>query len=634
MAAILLYGLLGLIGAFFVYWFVFRSDGSEETEEEVLENKEYVDDGRPKMLILYGSQTGTAEEFSNTLAQDAKKYGFNAISKDMVDFSPEELSQEKLVVLLVATYGEGEPTDNARDFYEYYKDTSLANDSLSGVKFSVFGLGNKQYKIYQAMARFFDKRFEELGGERFFDKGEGDADADIEEDFEEWKTHMLLRASEIFSTSIQEEEDDYEQKFTLDYLKKPITMTPFKTTTHSPDAKHPFLSTITRNEQLLKSSGTDNRSTVHVDFNIKGSGIKYEAGDHLAVYPANNEALVNAYLKKLGVSDEQADTPFQLRNHKDNRLASYFPKDAMTIRIALTYYLELSDLAKKKAFKVMAHFATDESERAKLKLLASNSEEGKLEYHKFVKEESRITLDVLNYFKSVVLPIEAFLEIVPKMQVRYYSIASSSQLHPESISAVVAVVRYKIPNGTQREGVCSSYLERLAVGKQVYIYVRQSSFHLPSDPKTPVIMVGPGTGIAPFVGFLEQRRAMLKKGVSLGPCHLYFGCRKKAEDYIYQNEMENALKDGVISLLDVAFSRDQGSKVYVQHKLEARSEELFNLLNNGAYFYICGDAKYMAKDVEKVILNSIQKYGKMDEKAAMDYLEKLGVRYQKDVWSA
>ncbi|EFC50742.1 NADPH-cytochrome P450 oxidoreductase [Naegleria gruberi] len=585
------------------------------------------------MLILYGSQTGTAEEFSNTLAQDAKKYGFNAVAKDMVDFEPDQISNEKLVILMVATYGEGEPTDNARDFYEYYKDTSISSDMLSGVKFSVFGLGNKQYKIYQAMARFFDKRFEELGGERFFRKGEGDADADIEEDFEEWKSHMLLTASDIFSTTITEEEEEYEPKFTLDFLKKNIAMTPFKSSSSAPDAKHPFLATISKKEQLLKSSGSDNRSTVHVDFNITDSGIKYEAGDHLAVYPANNENLVNAYLARIGITNEQADAPFQLRNHKDNRLASYFPKDAMTLRIAFTYYMDLNELAKKKAFKVMAHYAQNESERTELKLLASNSEEGKAKYNSFVKEGCRNVLEVLNHFTSVKLPVDGLLEIVPKMQVRYYSIASSSQLHPNTISAVVAVVKYTTPIGANKEGVCSSYLERIDVDKKAFIYVRQSSFRLPQDPKTPVIMVGPGTGIAPFLGFLEQRTAMKNRGVELGPCHLYFGCRKRGEDYIYSEEMEKAERDGVISLLDVAFSRDQGNKVYVQHRLESRSEELFNFLNNGGYFYICGDAKHMAKDVENVMLNSIQKYGRMTEKDAQDYLEKLGHRYQKDVWS-
>jgi len=586
------------------------------------------------MLILYGSQTGTAEEFANTLAQDAKKYGFNAVSKDMVDYEPDQLSSESLVVFLVATYGEGEPTDNARDFYEYLKNSSLSADTLSGVKFTVFGLGNKQYKIYQAMGRFFDKRLEEIGAERMFKEGEGDADADIEEDFEEWKNQMLLYASETFSTTIQEEEEVYQPKFTFDYLKKQTSMAPFKTSSHGPDAKHPFLSTITKNVQLLKARGTDNRSTIHVDFEIKGSGIKYEAGDHLAVYPANNEKLVNQYLKKLNISDEKADAPFQLRNQKDNRLASYFPKDAMTLRIALTYYLEISELAKKKAFKIMTQYASDESERAQLKLLASNSEEGKNAYHSFVREQCRSVLDVLNYFKSVQVPIEALLEMVPKMQVRYYSIASSSQLHPDIITAVVAVVRYKTPSGEEKEGACSSFLERMAIGQHAYIYVRQSSFHLPQDPKTPVIMVGPGTGIAPFLGFLEQRTAMKKAGVSMGTCQLYFGCRKRSEDYIYQEEMETAEKEGVISLLDVAFSRDQNSKVYVQHRLKERSQEIYNILANGGYFYICGDAKYMAKDVEKVLVDAIQTYGKMTAEAAQDYLEKLGHRYQKDVWSA
>jgi len=268
-----------------------------------------------------------------------------------------------------------------------------------------------------------------------------------------------------------------------------------------------------------------------------------------------------------------------------------------------------------------------------LTLLSSNTEEGKKAYVDFIKEPNRHPLDVLDHFKSVDPPLGLFLELMPRLQPRYYSIASSSQMYPDSIHAVVAVVTWNTQEGKTVKGLCSNFIRELTEGSKVNIFVRRSTFHLPEETSKPVIMIGPGTGAAPFIGFIQQRDAQSKKGKKFGECQFYFGCRKVKEDFIYQELMESAHKDGIINL-SVAFSRDQEKKVYVQHLLEKDGDKIWKILSNGGHVYVCGDAKYMAKDVDKVLL-SICKKELGSEGKANEFLDKLSKenRYLKDVWS-
>jgi NADPH-ferrihemoprotein reductase len=585
------------------------------------------------LLVLYGSQTGTAEEFSHTLAEEANQYGFNAIAMDLVDYDPENLPNEKFVVFLVATYGEGEPTDNARDFYEWLKDESHDSSLLENTKFAVFGLGNKQYKIYQAMSRFFDKRLEELGGTRVFKAGEGDADDNIEEDFEDWKANALPVFSETFETNADLGEQVFEPKYSLQIIGDDVDGSEaYITARHlEPDAKNPYLSTVLVNKQLLRPNA-ENRSTVHVEFDLKGSKVRYEAGDHLAVLAENEPELVNGYISRLGVVDQMSKIIALM--HKDGKKGNHFPKKT-TLKNVLTYFVDLASLPRKKVLKAFANYAQDEKEREYLKLLSANSDEGKREYHDFVSSKSRSTLDVLNHLKSVKIPLSHFLELMPRLQPRYYSIASSSQIHKDSVHVVVAVVRYKTELGKTKEGVCSSYLERIAPGKKAYIYVRKSHFHLPKDPSTPVLMIGPGTGVAPFVGFLQQRRALKEAGKKLGEAYLYFGCRRSEEDFIYEEHLKEAETNGYISKLHVAFSRDQDKKIYVQHMIKSHGTEIWRNLSKNGYIFICGDAKYMAKDVEETLISIVHEHGNKSKEEARDFIEKMQTdsRYQKDVWA-
>lgn len=334
-----------------------------------------------------------------------------------------------------------------------------------------------------------------------------------------------------------------------------------------------------------------------------------------------------------------------------------------TLRTALTYHCYLTSLAKKKFLKGAALHAKDPNEMQRLSLLSENTESGKKEYLKFIKDNGIDALQVLQLFPSVELPIGLFFELMPKLQPRYYSIASSSQLYPDEIHICVAVVKQPLTNihttsitsingdgnrdnemkngffkgEIKKEilGICSNYLQSLQINSKCYIYVRTSTFHIPSDTSKPLIIIGPGTGVAPFIGFIQQRQGLQKKGKKLGDCIFYFGCRKHQEDFIYEKELMESEKLGIITKLRVAFSRDTETKIYVQHLLWEDREMIWKMLSNGAVIFVCGDAKAMAKDVDNMLVKIVMQMGEKPEKDASNYIDVLGKnnRYLKDVWA-
>lgn len=592
----------------------------------------FVDDGRPRMLILYGTQTGTSEDYSRALESDSQHFGFNTEIKDLNNVKPEDLQSEKLCILLVSTYGEGEPPDRAKDFYESIHDLNQEQLDLSNLEYSVFGLGNSQYTHYQAMSRFFDKKLKSLGANQVFQRGEGDVDINLEEAFEDWKSNLLSYLSQKYNTQMTD--DKIVSKYELKWLENfdAENSAPFFPPRGIPDAKHPAKTKVTKVQQLLPQ-GCE-RSTVHLEFNIKGASIAYEAGDHLAIYAKNNQSLVFKYAARLNVKDK-LQSVFSFTPVQGSSKNQYFPRQCSLFDV-LTYFIDLSSLPRRKLVKALSWYATDKEEKQELALMASNSEEGKNLFNKVIRDPKRMVIDVLNQYKSVDLPLEIFLELMPIMPPRYYSIASSKSKNPHSIHIVVAVVKYITPLGKQREGVCSSYLESLKPGDDVYLYVRPSSFHLPSNSTRPIIMIGPGTGFAPLRGFLQQRMSLNEKGKQLGNAFLFFGCRRKNEDWIYQEEMTLAQQSGSITNLYVAFSRDQKQKIYVQNRLYEVKHEIFQALENGGYIFICGDAKYMAKQVHDTLHQIVKECGNLHEHDTLRYLEKLETsgRYLKDVWSA
>merc|ERR1719295_1619192 len=661
------YILLAAIGGVCFWWFYLRdSEGDKIPEYEikpmVVRETSTVDKGflskmrktGRRMVVFYGSQTGTAEEFAGRLAKEGARYGLKGIVADPEEENMEDLQQLTeldselgpcLAVFMLATYGEGDPTDNAVEFNE-----KLTNDGmeLSGMRYAVFGLGNKTYEHFNKMGKFVDVKLEELGARRVHTLGLGDDDANLEDDFITWKEAFWTAVCAEFNIEATSEEFNtrqYEHKVLNDGDYKPeklytgevARLKSYKTQRPPFDVKNPYLAPIKINKNI-HNPGSE-RHCMHIEVDIEGSRIRYDAGDHVAVYPINNSELV----EKIGsLLDIDLDQVFTLTNlDEDSSKKHPFPCPT-TYRTALSYYVEITALPRTHILKELSVYTSDPEEKNKLEMMSSTTTEGKALYQSWVVDSSRHIAHILEDLPSCKPPVDHILELLPRLQPRFYSIASSAKVHPSSVHICGVVVEYQTPTGRTNKGVATTWLqEKVPAGEgedmifpKVPVYVRRSQFRLPNRPQTPVIMIGPGTGLAPFRGFIQERAWQKAQGKPVGPTVLYFGCRNKAQDYIYQNELEAWEEDGLLTL-HTAFSRDQKEKRYVTHCLRENGVSVWDLLDQGAHLYVCGDAKMMAKDVRNIIWEICRDFGKMSETDAETFVKKLESqkRYSADVWS-
>uniref|UniRef100_A0AAY4D6I1 NADPH--hemoprotein reductase n=1 Tax=Denticeps clupeoides TaxID=299321 RepID=A0AAY4D6I1_9TELE len=579
------------------------------------------------IVVFYGSQTGTAEEFANRLAKDAQRYGMKGMAADPEEYDMSELSRlteidNSLAIFSMATYGEGDPTDNAQDFYDWLQEGGA---ELGGVNFTVFALGNKTYEHYNAMGKYVDKRLEELGAKRVFDLGMGDDDGNLEEDFVSWREQFWPAMCEHFGVEATGEESSirqYELKVHVDISPSKVytgelgRLKSFEQQKPPFDAKNPFLAPVTVNRKLNRA-GTEGRRV-----------FRYESGDHVAVYPTNDSALVNRLGEILGVD---LDTVISLNNlDEESNKKHPFPCPS-TYRTALTHYLDITHPPRTNVLYELAQYATDGQDQENMRKMASSSAEGKALYQSFVLDSCRNILAVLEDLPSLRPPIDHLCELLPRLQARYYSIASSSKV-PRPASLVARCTQTASTSAPSWWNAGNNGHKAT-----VPMYVRKSQFRLPFKASSPVIMVGPGTGIAPFMGFIQERGWLKEQGKDVGETTMYFGCRHKAEDFLYQEELENFEKTGVLTKLNVAFSRDQAHKViYVQHILKKNKEELWRQIHtDNAHIYICGDARNMARDVQNAFYEIAEELGGMTRTQATDYIKKLMTkgRYSQDVWS-
>ncbi|KAG4065484.1 hypothetical protein HA402_009045 [Bradysia odoriphaga] len=596
------------------------------------------------LVVFYGSQTGTAEEFAGRLAKEGIRYQLKGMVADPEECDMEELLQLKtieksLAVFCLATYGEGDPTDNAMEFWEWIQ----GDLDLTGLNYAVFGLGNKTYEHYNKVALFVDKRLEELGATRVFECGLGDDDANIEDDFITWKERLWPSVCDFFNIESTGEDVLMRQYRLLEqtdvatdrvYTGEVARLHSLQSQRPPYDAKNPYLAPIKINRELHKGGG---RSCMHIEFDIEGSKIRYEAGDHVAMYPVNDTELV----EKLGKScNADLDTVFSLINTDlESSKKHPFPCPT-TYRTALTHYLEITALPRTHILKELVEYCSDEKDKEFLKLISSTSVEGKAQYQTWIQNASRNIVHILEDIKSCKPPIDHICELLPRLQPRYYSISSSSKLHPTTVHVTAVLVKYETPTGRINKGVATTFLAEKrpkdgADPPRVPIFIRKSQFRLPTRVETPVIMIGPGTGLAPFRGFIQERDLSRKDNQSVGDTILYFGCRKKAEDFIYGEELEDYVKKGTLNLR-VAFSRDQAHKVYVTNLLQDDADLVWQIVGEkNGHVYICGDAKNMATDVRNILMNIIKTKGNMSDNDAQQYLKKMDAqkRYSADVWS-
>eukprot|EP00127_Corallochytrium_limacisporum_P005297 Clim_evm28s202 gene=Clim_evmTU28s202 len=603
------------------------------------------------MVIFFGSQTGTAEDFARRLAKEAAGLGFKCLVADIEDYEMEnltklggELGEDHLAVFCMATYGEGDPTDNSQTFWDWMHDEAdVGETDMSKLKFAVFSLGNKTYEHYQSVGRYTDKRLEELGAQRMCERGEGDDDGSIEDDFVAWKEQFWPTIAEKYGREINfdgiGEERTYEvvksevaEKYV--YTGEPARVGSYRTQRGPYDQKNPFLAPMAVKKDLFTVGGE--RHCYHIEFNLKGSGIRYAAGDHLGVYPTNDLELVKKIVERLG---DDIDTVMKFKPIDPAAGAKGPFPNPCTYRTALMHYADITTPLKGHHFNELAKYCTVEEEQNAMKELGTK--DGKAKLDKFLQHGQGDLLDVLERFPSLQPPIDHVLEMLPRMQIRYYSISSSPKVDPNIVAITAVLVEYNLPSGRNKKGVATGWFHNLNCdGQEVKVpcFVRKSTFRLPGKKNTPVIMIGPGTGLAPFRGFIQDREADVKTAggdTSDLNMDLYYGCRKSAEDYLYRDYLEESDKNGILTNLYTAFSREGPKKVYVQHLLEKQAARVWELLEQGGHVYICGDASNMARDVHNVLIKAIKDGGNMTDNEAHEYIQKLEKqhRYQKDVWS-
>lgn len=648
--------LFSLIAGLLIYWLIFRKKAEPIPEFKKLEtaapttrDTSFIDKMKKtgkNIVVFYGSQTGTAEEFSNRLAKDAHRYGMKGMAADPEEYDLSELSRmgeidNSLAIFCLATYGEGDPTDNAQDFYDWLQE---ADADFSGLKYTVFALGNKTYEHYNAMGKYVDKRLEELGAQRIFDLGMGDDDGNLEEDFVSWREQFWPAVCEHFGVEATGEESSirqYELKVHTDLnMNKVYTgelgrLKSFENQKPPFDSKNPFLAPVTVNRKLNKGG---ERHLMHLELDITGSKIRYESGDHVAVYPINDTAMVNKIGELLAVD---LDTVISLNNlDEESNKKHPFPCPT-TYRTALTHYLDITNSPRTNVLYELAQYASDPKDQENMRKMASSSAEGKAQYQSWVLDSCRNIVAILEDLPSLRPPIDHLCELLPRLQARYYSISSSSKVHPNSIHICAVVVEYQTKTGRVNKGVATNWLKNKMPTDNghkatVPMYIRKSQFRLPFKSTNPIIMIGPGTGIAPFIGFIQERGWLKEQGKEVGETVLYFGCRHKNEDFLYQEELAQFEKTGVLTTLNVAFSRDQAEKVYVQHHLKNNKEAVWKLVHtDNAHIYICGDARNMARDVQTAFYEIAEELGGMSRPQAIDYIKKLMTkgRYSQDVWS-
>ncbi len=578
------------------------------------------------LLILFGSNLGKAEELARQVADLAQVSGFVATLAPLDDFVG-KLPVAGGVLIFCASYN-GAPPDNASRFVEWLEGDRPA-DALVKTRYAVFGCGNRDWTAtYQSVPRRIDERLAAVGAKRVYARGEGDARGDLDGDFERWFAALRPAAAREFGIAA-----DFARQAGAEPLYRVETVA----TAHA-DAYGVSIGAvpvkIIVNEELQNRTGPNGstRSTRHIEVQLP-ERTTYRVGDHLSVVPHNDPGLVEAVARRFGFNASDA---IRLQTSLGRR--AQLPVDeAITVGRLLGDRVELQQVATRKQIQIMAEHTRCPVTKPKLLALAGDDPESSERYRTEVFTRRKSLCDLLDEHCACELPFGVFLEMQPPLAPRYYSISSSPSRDATRCSVTVGVVAGPAHSGVgEFKGVCSNYLAARRAGDLIYASVRQTKagFRLPEDPATPIVMIGPGTGLAPFRGFLQERAAQRANGTALGPAILFFGCRYPDQDFIYAEELKAFAAAGLADL-HVAFSRAGETKTYVQDLILAQAEAVFALVDRGAVIYVCGDGSKMEPGVKRALIDIRRRRSDGDE-AAEHWMDEMGRqnRYVLDVWAS
>ncbi|MBD8164685.1 sulfite reductase subunit alpha [Erwinia persicina] len=535
-----------------------------------------------QLHILFGSQTGNAEALAQSAAKAARAKGLVPVVQGLGEVDIDVFATMRHVLVITSTYGEGEMPDNAQLFWQAISASTAPR--LEQMHFAVLAIGDTGYDGFCQAGKFIDMRLEQLGAKRVSDR----IDCDI--DYEEPSSAWIAGAMPQFAASAGSSGTALESA-------------PEAPVIPGSNKNNPYAAALATNKRLSgEKSGKDIR---HFEFDLTDSGLKYEAGDALGVIPVNEPALVNLLLT-------------QLKSDYDNPVPGF----DRSLGDLLTYQFEISEPSRK-----LIEWVGQNTTNQELRHVLQHDDKDALGVWLWGKD----TLDLLQLDVTRSLSIPEFVGLLRPLQHRAYSISSSQKAHPNQVHLTIASVRYHSA-GRARSGVCSTYLaERVKRGEKPAIFISPNkAFRVPANGDAPLIMIGPGTGIAPFRAFLEEREAVGAKGKNW----LFFGDQHQEHDFIYQDELKAWQESGLLTRLDLAFSRDQAEKIYVQTRMMEQGAELYAWLQEGAYFYVCGDASRMAKDVDKALYEVITQFGGLSAERAADYVDQLKKekRYLRDVY--
>jgi sulfite reductase (NADPH) flavoprotein alpha-component len=559
-----------------------------------------------RIAVLYASQSGTAEGLARKLAKELKAQGHVPAVSTLVGYSSAALAAEKYALLIASTYGDGDAPEGVQPFYEQVCLEHFPR--FENLSYAVLALGDRHYEHFCRFGSELDAKLAALGANRLCSRV--DCDVDVNEAFEQWKAALMPRLSEI---AIKRESRSLEAK-TAETVSAQGSNRELGANESSPAKAHsvqipsrdnPALATIVDKKNLAHRDST--KATLHLAFSIEGTGIQYEAGDSCAVIPHNDAGLVTEILQSL--------------RFNGNEQVQCGKAGSTTLYDALTNHLQITRLNR----KTVSEYAFLGKCTRLIDLMAPDHR-AQLDAYVF----DRGLVDLLLEFPGVIEDPAELVAMLPKLTPRLYSISSSPVAHAGEIHTTVAVVRYSSHN-RDRGGVCSTlFADRAAIADRLPIYIQPNKkFRLPKAD-APIIMIGPGTGIAPFRAFLHERRALGAKGKNW----LFFGERSEKTDFLYREELETMRADGHLTRLDTAFSRDQADKVYVQDKMMEQASQFWNWLQDGANVFVCGDASRMAKDVHAALHAIVEKHGGMSSHAAEEYVHgmKEDHRYHRDVY--